>query len=440
VRRVTWREVYAFVTLFTLFTGDGMRDLLSWWGFGALSALLLAIAIGVLVKERRRLKHLLVRSTALPLLTFVGVCLASVLWSEYSVLTLIGSFVQLVTAAVGVALVLLLPLRRLAGVLAWTVHANLALSLVFEAVVALLPEHRLAPFFTDYGSNAPGAYYWSQGLLFTGQRIQGVVGNANLTCFLALLGGILVCCLLAAHAIPRRLAVPALALDLLLAALTRSGTVIIAGGVVLAVALLVLAYRRVSKPLRRVVTGAALAVIVLAALSSSRVSEPVLRILGKGDDLTGRYEIWHIVGTLVAERPLLGWGWISYWAPWVSPYNDLVVRGGVEYLQAHNAYFDVQLQVGVLGLAAFAVLVGSVVLRALRLAVVRAPLATLPILLVTALLAQGMAESRLLIEGNWALLAALAVVLPWGHRSSPPPPAAHWMSPERGLKLRQPAP
>jgi O-antigen ligase len=129
---------------------------------------------------------------------------------------------------------------------------------------------------------------------------------------------------------------------------------------------------------------------------------------------------------------VLGWGWVSYWAPWVSPFNDLVVRGGVEYLQAHNAYFDIQLQVGAVGLLAFAVLVGSVVLRALRLAVVRAPLTTLPILLATALLAQGMAESRLLIEGNWALLAALSVVLPWGRRQPV-------LSPERGLKQAEPA-
>ena len=409
-----------------------MRDLLGWWGFGALSAALLTIAVVVLVRERQRLRGLLARSTAVPLLLFAGVCLVSALWSAYPLVTLAGSAVQIATALVGIALLLLLPLRRLAVVFAWMVHTNLALSLVFEAVVALLPEHRLAPFFTDYGSNAPGAYYWSQGLLFTGQRIQGVVGNANLTCFLALLGGIVICCLLAAGDIPKRLAIPALALDLLLAALTRSGTVIIAGAVVLAVAVVVVAYRRVSRGARLALTAAALGVILLAALSSSRVSEPVLRVLGKGEDLTGRYEIWHIVGTLVAKQPVLGWGWVSYWAPWVSPYNDLVVRGGVEYLQAHNAYFDIELQVGVPGLLAFAVLVGSVVLRALRLAETRAPLTTLPILLVTALLAQAMAESRLLIEGNWALLVALSVILPWGRRH----PA---MAPERGLKLQESA-
>src|SRR5919202_950925 len=234
-----------------------MRDLLSWWGFGALSAALLAVAVVVLIRERRRVRALLLRSTAVPLGLFVGICLVSFTWSAYPAVTLVGSGVQLATAAVGIALVVLLPVRRLVRVLAWMVHANLAASLVFEAVVALLPEHRLAPFFTDYGSNAPGAYYWSQGLLFTGQRIQGIAANANLTCFLALLGGILVCCLLAAREVPRRLALPALALDLLLAALTRSGTVIIAGAVVVAAAVLVLAHRRVSRPWRRLLAGSA---------------------------------------------------------------------------------------------------------------------------------------------------------------------------------------
>src|SRR5919202_1677320 len=118
-----------------------MRDLLGWWGFGALSAALLAVAVVVLVRERRRVRALLLRSTAVPLGLFVGVCL--------------------------------------------------------------------------------------------------------------------VCCLLAAREVPKRLAVPALALDLLLAALTRSGTVIIAGAVVLAVAVLVVAHRRVSRPWRRLLAGSA---------------------------------------------------------------------------------------------------------------------------------------------------------------------------------------
>jgi O-antigen ligase len=294
------------------------------------------------------------------------------------------------------------------------VHVHLALSLVFEAVVALfVPGHELLPFWTDYGSNAPGAYYWSQGLLFSGGRIQGIVANANLTCFLALIGLILIGCLLAARSVPLALAVPAVLLDLLMLALTRSATVLIAGFLVVAAALVALGFRRFRGRGRIVLAVGAALVIALIGFGSSRASAPLLGALGKGDDLTGRLEIWRIVGTLVAERPVLGWGWISYWAPWVAPNDRLVVRGGVQYLQAHNAYLDIQMQLGIPGLLALAALIGSLAYRSLRLAVVPAPLTVLPLLLLTALLTQALAESRLLIEGNWALLVMLSVAVPW---------------------------
>ena len=147
----------------------------------------------------------------------------------------------------------------------------------------------------------------------------------------------------------------------------------------------------------------------------------MLRLLGKDDDLTGRLEIWHIVGVLVLQRPVLGWGFVGWWVPWTPPFENLVVRAGVTYLQAHNAFFDVELQLGVVGLAALALLVGSVAFRALRLAAVRAPLTLLPLLLLAALLTQALAESRLLIEGNWALLAMMSVALPWGRHHRVPP-------------------
>lgn len=421
VRAQRLRDVFAFTALFLLWDGDGLRDLLSWWGFSALSLLLLLGGVVIMVQERRHLKRLLRRTTTLPLLIFVGLSLLSTTWSAYPSSTLLCFTVQLSTTIVAVALVLAQPIGRLVGIFALMVHVNLVLSLVFEAVVPFLPSHELMPFFTDYSAGAPGAFFWSQGLLFTGQRIQGIVGNANLTCFLALLGMITVGCLLAARRIDRRLGAAALVLDLLLFGLTRSATVLIAAGTVVAATLLMLGYRHIRGHGRILLTIGALAIATLATLSSSAVFDPVTRLLGKADDLTGRLEIWHIVGTYVAQRPLFGWGFVGWWVPWSPPFQNLIVRAGVTYLQAHNAFFDVELQLGVVGLAAFALLVGSVAFRALRLAAVRAPLTLLPLLLLAALLTQALAESRLLIEGNWAMLAMLCVALPWGRHHRLPP-------------------
>jgi O-antigen ligase len=167
----------------------------------------------------------------------------------------------------------------------------------------------------------------------------------------------------------------------------------------------------------------------------------LLSLFGKSEDLTGRFDIWHSVIGLAVQRPVFGWGWVSYWAPWVEPFNGLAVRKGVEYLQAHNAWLDVWLQLGVVGVVAFAALALSTLWRAWFLAVDR-PVAVLPLsetpglrptsgyrylpypassqlplLLIVALLAQSLAESRLLIEYGWLLLVLFAVATKRQQRS-----------------------
>lgn len=417
------RDAFVLAALFSLWNGDGMRDLLSWWGFGAVSLALLAGGIVLLVHERRRLRTAVLSSRAVPIAAFVALCVVSVTWSAYPLETVAGCFIQIITAVVAVALTVAAPPRRLAVLFAAMIHFDLVLSLVFEAVVALSPQHMLLPFFTDYGANVPGAYYWSSGLLFSGGRIQGFTANANLLGFLALLGGVTIACLARTGIVGRRTLVGALVLDVAVLALTRSATVIIAGGVTFAAALVIAGLRRVGPRGRTALVVVGLGLIAVVALGSSRLSEPFLRLLGKGDDFTGRLEIWRLVGTLVQERPVLGWGWIGYWAPWIHPFKGFVVRDGVQYLQAHNAFLDVEMQLGVPGLLVLVAVVGSVVYRALRLALTRLPLAVLPLLLLIPLLTQGLAESRLLIEGNWALLAALSVALPVpAGRTTPRPP------------------
>lgn len=411
------RDGYVLAATFSLWNGDGMRDLLSWWGFGAASLALLAGGVVLILRERRRARTLLLSSRVVPVSAFVGLCLLSVAWSAYPLATVLGWAIQVATGTVAVAVVLARPPQRLAALFAVMLHVDLVLSLVFEAVVPLLPGGMLLPLWTDYGANVPGAYYWSSGLLFHGGRIQGFTANANLLCFLALLAAVTACCLALAGIVTHRMLVGALVLDVAVLALTRSATVVVAGAVVVAAALFVIGLRRFGPAGRAVVTAAGLALLTAVALSSSRVSEPFLRLLGKGDDFTGRLEIWRLVGLLVQQRPLLGWGWISYWAPWLDPFRGLVIRDGVQYLQAHNAFLDVQLQLGLPGLALLVVVLGSVGYRALRLALTRRPLGVLPLLLLAALLTQALAESRLLIEGNWALLVALSVALPVPARS-----------------------
>ncbi|MGH1547853.1 O-antigen ligase family protein [Leifsonia poae] len=211
-----------------------------------------------------------------------------------------------------------------------------------------------------------------------------------------------------------------LVIAVLTLALTRSATVIAAALATAVVLGFALWTRRVG-PERRTpvyVVAAVLvaAVIVLVSVFGSRL--PAL--FGKSEDLTGRIDIWDAVIRLAQQRPVFGWGWVSYWAPWVKPFDGLATRNGVEYLQAHNAWLDVWLQLGIVGLVVFILLVLTTFGRSWFLAVDRprwtvvddkpyTATTLLPLLLMAALIAQSFAESRMLIEGGWALLVAIAV-------------------------------
>ena len=128
---------------------------------------------------------------------------------------------------------------------------------------------------------------------------------------------------------------------------------------------------------------------------------------------------------LAQQRPVFGWGWVSYWVPWVEPFTHLAERKGVTYLQAHNAWLDVWLQLGIVGLVLFLCLVVSTSARAWWIAVDRpqrragaplpySPVDLLPALLLAALFAQSLAESRILLEGGWILLCVIAITTKLG--------------------------
>src|SRR5690606_7267067 len=114
------------------------------------------------------------------------------------------------------------------------------------------------------------------------------------------------------------------------------------------------------------------------------------------------------------------WGWVSYWAPWVEPFESLDVQGGIQVMSAHNAWLDVWFQLGIAGVLVFAPLVVLSLWRVWFRAVDQprrgngpalpyATSAIWPFLVMVALVIQSLAESRILIESGWLLLIILAV-------------------------------
>lgn len=402
-----YHRFLAVFGFFTLVAGDFWRYLLSWWGWGAIVLVFVALAAIELVRSRVD-----VRRVPLLLIATLALMVASIAWSAYPGASAVGVVTTLVTTLYAVFLATCFTWAQLVDALAVAMRIVLAASLLFEFVVAAFARGPVLPLWVDYSDleTIPPAFYWSRELLFEGGRIQGIVGNANILAFAGLLSVIAEVARAVAGRGSRVGSVFWLIVGVGVVALTRSSTVLVAAAVVAVVVLAAWLARRGSGPRRVATTLGLIGIGIAAALAALFARGPLLQLLGRSEDLTNRLDIWAIVVDLAGQRPVAGWGWVSYWAPWVEPFDDLVVIKGVTYLQAHNAWLDVYLQLGILGLIVVGMFALTTVVRSWSFAL-DGPRdsALVPVALLTALLVQSLAESRLLIEIGWALFVVIAI-------------------------------
>ena len=114
--------------------------------------------------------------------------------------------------------------------------------------------------------------------------------------------------------------------------------------------------------------------------------------------------------TFLRFRPVQGWGWFGPWNPREFPFNAINFQLRATHATGLNAYFDVLLQVGWVGLVLFVVMAGIALVRSWLDASERRSViyAWTPLILV-ALLVDSMFESFTLSGIGWLLLVILAV-------------------------------
>lgn len=412
-------RTFATFVLFTVLAGQFWRNVGGWWGFGAIALIVVVGSTIGLISEKPDWKW---RRFPKSLMIFMVLATLSIFWSFYPGASALGITLQWATTLAALFVALVLSWAELLRTLSTALRLILSLSLLFELYVSVIVGHAVLPFFVHYDlEKIPLAFYWSRGLLLHGGPIEGIVANRNLLGFLALLAVIVFAVQLAARTVRRGWGIFWLLLAVLTLLLTRSATVTLSTLVVLVVLGFALWARSVHHQARRPVYVVAAASVVLAVGSLVAFFPLLLQAFGKSADLTGRFDIWASVTDLAGQRPAFGWGWLGYWVPWVEPFNGLAVRNGVTYLQAHNAWLDVWLQIGIMGLLVFIALVFATMWRSWFLAIDRPRLgvadtapyaasALLPLLIMAALLAQSLAESRLLVEYGWLLLVVMAVM------------------------------
>lgn len=397
---------------FLTFAGQAVRNLVGWTYFGLIAALSGLLLLAVFLRERHQVQW---RALPTVLGLYVVLCSLSILWSAYPAETALASALMIATTAVGVLLACGLSLREITDALSRALEAALVLSLLLELYVALWLQQPLAPLYMREWESIPLSYYWVYGDIFKGGPIQGIVGNRNPLAFIALLT--LIC--IAVRWADRRVHPVSLvvwtAISVLVLALTGSATVSVAAVVCVAVMGVMWLMRHVPERYRPWVVTAALSVAVALAAAALGWHAQLSALLGRSEDLSGRWQIWKAVIGLWEEHTILGWGWIMYWVPWIPVFSNLVIRpDGTPTMSAHNAYIEALFQTGVVGGALVVVIVCVLVYRSFRLAfryLDSDASVLLPALMMTALVVQSLTESRLLSEGNWVVVCALGTWL-----------------------------
>jgi exopolysaccharide production protein ExoQ len=403
--------VWVFVLLFA---GQGFRNLLSLTGYGVLTALTVTAVI-LCFKDTfnmRRVPPLL--------LAFTGLATLSTIWSAYRTETLIASVILIATSAVALLIATHYTWKNMLKLLNMGLFISVVGSFIFEIIVALIIKHPILPPFREFVSftNIPkdsGVLNWDENLLLQGGPIQGFMGNRNLLGFVALLLIVTSLLLLIDKQISHWLGLSGIALGLIAHFLTRSATIGLALAAIALVLVGIYLIRKTPEKQKRLTSWIFVAFCIVSGIVALKNTDHLFSAFDRDPNLTHRTDIWHQVITVALQRPE-GWGWVSYWPVWKAPFKDLITLGGVPVSQAHNAFLDTWLQLGLFGvglLIAIALFILSSSWRLIEHS--RAGESILPaglFLLAGCLFFQALTESRLLLEGNWALLVILLVYTP----------------------------
>lgn len=120
--------------------------------------------------------------------------------------------------------------------------------------------------------------------------------------------------------------------------------------------------RRFAPTTRSVLFGltliAAIIVLVTAPVWGEMVLDNIMTASGKDSSLTGRSDLWQVADRLIAQRPILGLGYNAFWVQGNLDaerlWKLLDVPSGSPF-NFHNTLRDITVNIGVVGLALYAI-------------------------------------------------------------------------------------
>jgi O-antigen ligase len=388
-------RAYTLTALGATFGSFAIERMTSSVTFATIVLLLGMLGVSILFVRREELSLLRIAPTSL--LVFIALALASIIWTTDRSDTFVGWLWLLGFAVIAITIGHIRDTLQTVRAIGDTLRVMLGLSLGVEILSGVLldvPIH-----FLDVAGN-----------LAIGGPIQGLFGTRNMLGFVAVIALITFVIEWRSQSVIAPIAVPSIALAGFLALLSASPTVLVlavAVGVVTG-ALTVVRHAPVER--RAVVQWVLGALVALALALAFAFRHPFIRWMGAGSDFSTRADLWNKILDFSAVKPFQGWGWFGPWDRGEYPFVYINYWLGDHHETALNAFFDVLLQLGVIGLILFLLLGGVAIVRSWLVASARRSVvyAWTPLVLVT-LAVDSMFESFTLAGAGWFMLVLCAL-------------------------------
>ena len=372
-----------------------LQQTMGWAGLLGILGTLIALWLVVLIVKRGEIEW----NGLLPisLMVFVAWAAASVFWSNYQWATL-GSIAYLGAFTVlGVSVALLRDTIQIVRAFGDVLRCVLVVSITLEIFAGLLID-------------MPIRFLAITGSLDTFGPIQGIVGSRNQLGIIAVISIITFATELRTNSVRRGTSIGSLSLAVLCVLLSQSPLAFVSAVIVGLAAAALFGLRRVTPERRRFWQLGLLAASIVVAVLAWVFRSPIISTLDATKDLSFRLDVWRRIMVLATTHPLEGWGWVGTWRSDLVPFVSFrgVIGGTPD--SAANAFFDVWLQLGLVGLVVFVILVSLAFARSWLLAVSRRSIVFVwPALVLLALITASFAESSILIEFGWLTLVVCIV-------------------------------
>ncbi|MFC5930736.1 exopolysaccharide production protein [Cryobacterium melibiosiphilum] len=375
------------------FSTHALRSTMGWPGLIGMLIGLLGFAALSLWARRDTLEW----HGVLPIsiLVFVGWCVLSLVWSEYTLATLRGVSYQVTFGFLAIYVALVRDSIQIVRAIGDVLRVLLGASIALEVLSLLI--------------DLPIVFLGIQGNIAYLGPIQGVFGTRNALGLIALIAVITFIVEWKSRSVPRALGIGSVWLAGICLVLTRSPVILIVALCIAVAAVALYALRRAPAANRWMLQLGLAAATLVTVVTLWATREQVFGLLNAGAELNVRLSLWDEMVRLMPLHPLEGWGWAGVW-PSSTPYGWLEFTTGRDYSSGLNAYLDVYFQVGLVGALAFVALVGLAFVRSWILASNKRSLVYVwPALVLVVLIVTSLAESTALVEYGWFLLLVCSV-------------------------------